>query len=73
MTLLEVFEAAPKSERTLAKRKYIGLGGVRFLNDTDRGPCLYRIVTPDNVDLGAIKYYGGRLLTVYEIVKGESA
>ena len=63
--LLDVFERLPLTERTLLKRlhKY----SFELLNDTGDG-CLYRVVA-DGVEMGAIKYYRGRKLAIWEKVE----
>ena len=66
--LLEVYESLPKSERTIQKHGYKH-GQYRLLNDTHYGPCFYRIVA-GNREIGAVKYYGGRLLSAYELATG---
>ena len=65
LTLLEVYKNSPKSERTLIKHGYVGWKGTKFINDTAYGPCFYRVVSGGQ-DLGAIKYYKGRILRAYE-------
>lgn len=67
MHIGDIFEAAPKSERTLARHGYQVLGH-KFLNDVGE-PCFYRVVSPDGKELGAIRYYRGRLLVALELVK----
>lgn len=65
--LLEIYKAAPKSERTLARWKY-QVNGYKFRNDTGE-PCLYRIEAANGLEIGAIRYYHGRLLCAYEAGK----
>lgn len=65
MTLLEAFDVLPKSESTLLKWSSNGKLSFQVLNDTEYGPCMYRIVVSGE-ELGAVKYYGGRKLACYE-------
>ena len=60
------FELAPTSEQTLKKHKYFYMGA-KFINDIGH-PCEYRVVV-NNVDIGVIKYYRGRKLVCFRIIK----
>ena len=66
MTIGEIYEKAPKSERTLMRHKYKWLG-CQFKNDLGYA-CEYRVIYQGE-DLGMIKYYGGRLLCAYKLRK----
>lgn len=63
--ILDVFERLPLTERTLLKRlhKY----SFELRNDTGDG-CLYRVIA-DGIEMGAIKYYRGRKLAIWEKVE----
>ena len=69
LTLQEVFDLLPKSERTLLRylRRQGHYGDHKFLNDMGH-PCEYRIIGPLGNELGMVKYYQGRLLSCYEKV-----
>lgn len=64
MNIGDIFEIAPKSESTIVRHSYIW-NGYQFINDMGL-PCDYRIVKND-IELGIIKYYRGRLLTCYQV------
>ena len=64
MTLAQAFDELPKSERTIFRHKF-NYKGIQLINDTDYGPCFYRVVV-DGIELGAVYYYGGRKLASYE-------
>lgn len=64
MTIGQIFETLPKSEKTLAKHKYSHLG-YQLMNDMGH-PCEYRVVDQDSIEIGMVRYYRGRLLSAYE-------
>ena len=66
--LLTVYESLPKSESTIKRHGYKH-GAYRLINDTAYGPCFYRLVGPGG-EIGAVKYYGGRLLAAYGMAHG---
>lgn len=76
MNIGEVFECLPVSERTLLKRfKWIGDGNGQspdhaftLRNDIPGQPCEYRVLISGN-EIGMVKYYRGRRLSCYELVK----
>lgn len=74
-TIQEIFEQCPKSEKTLIRHDckagsapIKGYGYVaRLVNDMGH-PCEYRVIQIDTEKtLGMVKYYKGRLLSMYGI------
>lgn len=58
----------PKSEQTIIKHKY-EYKSVKYINDIGK-PCLYRVIENNKDTLERVQYYGGRLLQVYSVAKG---
>ncbi len=66
MTITEVFETLPLTEKTLLKRIVKGL--LPFVLKNDGGhPCEYYFKNKDGKDCGMVKYYRGRILSCYGI------
>lgn len=63
--LLDIFKRLPLSERALLKRlhKY----PFELRNDTGHS-CLYRVIV-NGFEIGAIKYYKGRKLAMWELIR----
>ena len=57
----------PKSEQTIVRNKF-AYNGLKFINDMGE-PCEYRIIE-NEIEVGIAKYYRGRLLVFFQIVKG---
>jgi hypothetical protein len=70
LNLIEVYEQLPLTERTLLKRIRRNEYPFQLLNDYGQ-PCEYRVVE-NGVELGMVKYYGGRKLACYELTKPAS-
>lgn len=67
MTIQEVYDSLPMSERTLLKR--IANNFLPFVLANDGGhPCEYYIKNKAGQNCGMVKYYKGRKLTVYGLV-----
>lgn len=66
MNIKDFFEIAPKSEQTIRKHFY-QWKGFKFVNDLGYA-SEYRVIDPQEKELGLIKYYKGRLLSCYELV-----
>ena len=65
MNIGQIFRIAPKSERTLIKRNGKILS-YHLMNDFGSS-CEYRVMSDvTGLEVGLIKYYGGRLLCCYE-------
>jgi hypothetical protein len=67
LTIQNFFEVAPKSEKTITRNKFVW-HGVKFVNDLG-ACCDYRIISPKGRELGVIRYFRGRKLSSYELVK----
>ena len=64
MTIHELFRLLPLSEKTLLKRITAKSLPTVLANDGGH-PCEYYIKNKNGEDCGMVKYYKGRLLTVY--------
>lgn len=63
---IDYFELSPLSEQTIIKHKF-NYKGFSYHNDFGY-PCDYRVLK-DGKELGRIKYYKGRKLCNYKLVK----
>lgn len=65
MTLTEIFDVLPLTERTLLKRR----ASYHFTITNDTGhPSIWRVLVGDR-EVGMVRYYRGRKLAAYRTVE----